>query len=130
MNTDGMANTVRLGSEDGRIHALVLGYWYTIVTPTMVLARHMVQAIGETRANGIVTPVVASLAGNVEVEEAAQYPTSTASRPVRARPGFRSRCSGPGTSGRAPPACCNVAVASDRRPRWADRRSRASGFDA
>jgi acetyl coenzyme A synthetase (ADP forming)-like protein len=66
-------NTVRLGLEDERIHALVLGYWHTIVTPPMVFARNMVQVIEEMRAKGKVKPVVASLAGDVEVEEAAEY---------------------------------------------------------
>src|SRR5689334_16628859 len=66
-------NTVRLGLEEDRIHALILGYWHTIVTPPMVFARNMVQVIEEMRAKGKVKPVVASLAGDVEVEEAAQY---------------------------------------------------------
>lgn len=66
-------NTVRLGLEDERIHSLILGYWHTIVTPPMVFARNMVQVVDEMRARGIVKPVVASLAGDVEVEEAAQY---------------------------------------------------------
>jgi len=66
-------NTVRLGLEDERIHALILGYWHTIVTPPMVFARNMVQVIEEMKAKGIVKPIVASLAGDVEVEEAAQY---------------------------------------------------------
>jgi len=33
----------------------------------------MVQVVEEMRAKGIVKPIVASLAGDVEVEEAAQY---------------------------------------------------------
>ena len=66
-------NTVRLGLEDERIHALILGYWHTIVTPPMVFARNMVQVVEEMKAKGIVKPIVASLAGDVEVEEAAQY---------------------------------------------------------
>ncbi len=66
-------NTVRLGLEDDRIHALILGYWHTIVTPPMVFARNMVQVVNEMRDKGKVKPVVASLAGDVEVEEAAQY---------------------------------------------------------
>jgi acetyl coenzyme A synthetase (ADP forming)-like protein len=66
-------NTVRLGLEDERIHALILGYWHTIVTPPMVFARNMVQVVDEMKAKGIVKPIVASLAGDVEVEEAAQY---------------------------------------------------------
>jgi acetyl coenzyme A synthetase (ADP forming)-like protein len=66
-------NTVRLGLEDSRIHALILGYWHTIITPPMVFARLMVEVIEQMRAKGIVKPVVASLAGDVEVEEAAEY---------------------------------------------------------
>ncbi|HLW22794.1 MAG TPA: acetate--CoA ligase family protein [Steroidobacteraceae bacterium] len=66
-------NTVRLGLEDPRIHALILGYWHTIITPPMVFARLMVEVVGEMRAKGIEKPVVASLAGDIEVEEAAEY---------------------------------------------------------
>jgi len=66
-------NTVRLGLEDERIHALILGYWHTIITPPMVFARLMVEVVEKARAEGIVKPVVASLAGDVEVEEASEY---------------------------------------------------------
>jgi acetyl coenzyme A synthetase (ADP forming)-like protein len=66
-------NTVRLGLEDPRIHALILGYWHTIITPPMVFARLMVEVVEQVRAKGIVKPVVASLAGDVEVEEASEY---------------------------------------------------------
>jgi acetyl coenzyme A synthetase (ADP forming)-like protein len=66
-------NTVKLGLEDDRIHALILGYWHTIVTPPMVFAKLMVEVVEEMKAKGKVKPVVASLAGDVEVEEAAQY---------------------------------------------------------
>ncbi len=66
-------NTVRLGLEDPRIHSLILGYWHTIVTPPMVFAKIMVEVVEEMKAKGIHKPVVASLAGDVEVEEAAEY---------------------------------------------------------
>jgi acetyl coenzyme A synthetase (ADP forming)-like protein len=66
-------NTVLLGLSDERIHALILGYWHTIITPPMVFARIIVEARDEMRAKGIEKPIVASLAGDVEVEEAAQY---------------------------------------------------------
>jgi acetyl coenzyme A synthetase (ADP forming)-like protein len=66
-------NTVKLGLEDDRIHALILGYWHTIVTPPMVFARLMVEVKQEMAAKGIEKPMVASLAGDVEVEEAAEY---------------------------------------------------------
>jgi acetyl coenzyme A synthetase (ADP forming)-like protein len=65
--------TVRLGLEDPRIHALILGYWHTIITPPMVFAKTMVEVIEEMRAKGIHKPIVASLAGDVEVEEASEY---------------------------------------------------------
>jgi len=66
-------DTVRLGLEDPRIHALILGYWHTIITPPMVFARTMVEVIEEMRGKGIHKPIVASLAGDVEVEEASEY---------------------------------------------------------
>ncbi|WP_248958891.1 acetate--CoA ligase family protein [Sphaerisporangium perillae] len=67
------ANTVRLGLSDPRIHALVLGYWHTIVTPPMVFAELIAQVVAEEREKGHVKPVVASLAGDTEVEEACDY---------------------------------------------------------
>src|SRR5207253_4752128 len=63
-------NTVRLGLEDPRIHALILGYWHRIITPPMVFAKTMFEVVDELRAKGITKPVVASLAGDVQVEEA------------------------------------------------------------
>jgi acetyl coenzyme A synthetase (ADP forming)-like protein len=66
-------NTIRLGLEEPRIHALILGYWHTIITPPMVFARLVVEVVEEMKAKGIHKPIVASLAGDVEVEEAAEY---------------------------------------------------------
>jgi acetyl coenzyme A synthetase (ADP forming)-like protein len=65
--------TIRLGLEDPRIHALILGYWHTIVTPPMVFAELTAKVAAEARAKGIDKPIVASLAGDVEVEEASDY---------------------------------------------------------
>ncbi|MCX5144232.1 MULTISPECIES: acetate--CoA ligase family protein [unclassified Streptomyces] len=65
--------TIRLGMEDPRIHALVLGYWHTIVTPPMVFAELTARVVQEFRDRGIEKPVVASLAGDTEVEEACAY---------------------------------------------------------
>ncbi|MFX6353585.1 hypothetical protein ABTF72_18865, partial [Acinetobacter baumannii] len=45
-------NTVKLGLSDERIHALILGYWHTIVTPPMVFARNMVEVKKEMEAKG------------------------------------------------------------------------------
>ncbi|MET0492387.1 MAG: acetate--CoA ligase family protein [Actinoplanes sp.] len=66
-------NTIALGLEDPRIHALILGYWHTIVTPPMTFAKLVVEVVEEFRARGVHKPVVASLAGDVEVEEASDY---------------------------------------------------------
>jgi acetyl coenzyme A synthetase (ADP forming)-like protein len=66
-------NTIRLGLEDPRIHALILGYWHTIVTPPMVFAKLVSEVVAEFKAKGIQKPIVASLAGDVQVEEAAEY---------------------------------------------------------
>jgi len=66
-------NTIKLGLEDPRIHAIILGYWHTIVTPPMVFANLVVEVVDEMKAKGIHKPVVASLAGDVQVEEAAEY---------------------------------------------------------
>ncbi|MGH3520360.1 MAG: acetate--CoA ligase family protein [Haloechinothrix sp.] len=65
--------TIRLGLEDPRIHALILGYWHTIVTPPMVFAELAARVVEEARAKGIDKPVVASLAGDTEVEQASEY---------------------------------------------------------
>ncbi|HET8729251.1 MAG TPA: CoA-binding protein, partial [Alphaproteobacteria bacterium] len=66
-------NTIKLGLEDDRIHALILGYWHTIITPPMVFAQVVTEVVEEMRAKGIDKPIVASLAGDVEVEKAAEY---------------------------------------------------------
>ncbi|PXY19579.1 acetate--CoA ligase family protein [Prauserella muralis] len=65
--------TIRLGLEDPRIHALILGYWHTIVTPPMVFAELTARVVEEAREKGIDKPVVASLAGDTEVEKASDY---------------------------------------------------------
>src|SRR5258705_11441473 len=62
-------NTVKLGLSDERIHALILGYWHTIVTPPMGFARNLVEGKKAMEAKGFVKPMVASLAGDVAVEE-------------------------------------------------------------
>lgn len=64
---------VRLALMDDRVHSLVLGYWHTIITPPMVFAKVVGEVLDEARAAGKVKPVVASLVGDVEVEEACRY---------------------------------------------------------
>jgi acyl-CoA synthetase (NDP forming) len=66
-------NTIALGLEDARIHALILGYWHTIITPPMVFAKLVSEVVEEYRAKGVNKPIVASLVGDVEVEEASRY---------------------------------------------------------
>jgi acetyl coenzyme A synthetase (ADP forming)-like protein len=66
-------NTIRLGLEDDRIHTLILGYWHTIITPPMVFAKLTAEVVAEYRDKGIDKPIVASLVGDTEVEEASEY---------------------------------------------------------
>ncbi len=63
--------TIELGLRDPRVHALVIGYWHTIVTPPMVFAELLVDVVEAGRRAGNAKPVVVSLAGDVEVEAAA-----------------------------------------------------------
>lgn len=65
--------TIRLALEDSRIHSVILGYWHTIVTPPMVFAELTARVVEEARQRGIDKPVVASLAGDTEVEKASEY---------------------------------------------------------
>jgi acyl-CoA synthetase (NDP forming) len=67
------ANTIRYALGEPRIHALILGYWHTIITPPMVFAKLCAEVVQEARDKGIDKPVVASLVGDVEVEEASEY---------------------------------------------------------
>ena len=99
-------NTVRLGLEDPRIHALILGYWHTIVTPPMVFAKIMVEVVDEMRAKGI-RQAGRRLAGGRRARSRRRRNTctSTAFRPTPTRPRFRSRCSAPSISGRAAQDC-------------------------
>ena len=66
-------STIDLALNDERVHALVLGYWHTIITPPMVFAELLAEAVDEARAKGIDKPVAASLVGDVEIEEACDY---------------------------------------------------------
>ncbi|MCZ6678564.1 MAG: CoA-binding protein, partial [Candidatus Poribacteria bacterium] len=66
-------NTIKLALDDNRVHALILGYWHTIITPPMTFAALLSEVVSEARARGIDKPMVASLVGDVEVEEACRY---------------------------------------------------------
>ena len=65
--------TIELALKDPRIHSLILGYWHTIITPPMVFAELLAEEVNAARNNGINKPVVASLVGDVEVEDACRY---------------------------------------------------------
>ena len=67
------ANTIRYALGESRIHSLILGYWHTIITPPMVFAKLCAEVVQEARDKGIDKPVVASLVGDVQVEEASEY---------------------------------------------------------
>ena len=66
-------STIDLALNDERVHALILGYWHTIITPPMVFAELLGEAVIEARAKGIDKCVVASLVGDVEIEQACEY---------------------------------------------------------
>ena len=65
--------TIDLALREDRIHALVIGYWHTIITPPMVFAELLGEAVEAARAAGDDKPVVASLVGDVEIEDACDY---------------------------------------------------------
>ena len=67
------AATIDLALREERIHSIILGYWHTIITPPMVFAELLADAVGRARDNGIDKPVVCSLVGDVQVEEACEY---------------------------------------------------------
>ena len=67
------ANTIRYALGEPRIHSLILGYWHTIITPPMVFAKLCAEVVEEARSKGVDKPVVASLVGDVQVEEASEY---------------------------------------------------------
>ena len=65
--------TIDLALAEARVHALVIGYWHTIITPPMVFAKLLGDAVAAARAAGNDKPVVASLVGDVEIERACDY---------------------------------------------------------
>jgi acetyl coenzyme A synthetase (ADP forming)-like protein len=70
---DTYRKTISLALSDPRVHALILGYWHTIITPPMTFANLLVDVVQEARRQGIDKPVVASLVGDVAVEVAARH---------------------------------------------------------
>lgn len=66
-------NVIRLALREPRIHSLIVGYWHTLITPPMVFAEVLSKAVMEAASGGIHKPVVATLAGDVAVEEAARH---------------------------------------------------------
>ncbi|HEX5165718.1 MAG TPA: acetate--CoA ligase family protein [Thermomicrobiales bacterium] len=66
-------STIRLALDDERVHALILGYWHTIITPPMTFANLLSEEIEAARERGIDKPVVASLVGDIEVEDACRH---------------------------------------------------------
>ena len=65
--------TINLALNEERIHSLVLGYWHTIITPPMVFAELLANSVEQARNQGIDKPVVCSLVGDVEIEDACDY---------------------------------------------------------
>ena len=65
--------TINLALNEDRVHSLILGYWHTIITPPMIFAELLGACVESARAKGIDKPVVCSLVGDVEIEEACDY---------------------------------------------------------
>jgi acetyl coenzyme A synthetase (ADP forming)-like protein len=63
--------TIRLALEDDRVHALILGYWHTLITPPMAFAETVIRAKKAAESVKAPKPIVASLSGDIEVERAA-----------------------------------------------------------
>ncbi len=96
-------NTVRLGLEDSRIHALILGYWHTIVTPPMVFARLMAEVVQEMRAKGSRSPWWHHWPGISKSRRPPSISISTGFRRMPIRRKYRSRYWAPSITGRAGP---------------------------
>lgn len=64
---------IDIGLHDRRVHALVVGYWHTVITPPLVFAKLLAEAVEDARTRGIRKPLTAALAGDTEVEDAARY---------------------------------------------------------
>jgi acyl-CoA synthetase (NDP forming) len=62
-------DVLRLVLKDDRVHAIVLGYWQTLIAPPMDFAKGVVKVFSELPRK----PLVVSLSGDVEVEKAAEY---------------------------------------------------------
>jgi acyl-CoA synthetase (NDP forming) len=63
---------IRIALMDERVHSLILGYWHTIITRPLEFAKVVIEAVEEARSKGVNKPIVASLSGDVEVEQAAK----------------------------------------------------------
>jgi acetyl coenzyme A synthetase (ADP forming)-like protein len=66
-------NCIRMAIREPRINSLIIGYWHTIITPPNVFAELLAKVVKEEAANGFKKPVVATLAGDVQVEDACRY---------------------------------------------------------
>ena len=84
-------SVIELSLGDDRIHAVVLGYWHTLINPPSLFADVVIDTVEEQRRRGIDKPIVVSMAGDVEVEAACErlfahrivaYPYTT-ERPVQ-----------------------------------------------
>ncbi len=70
---DMQARAVKTAILHPEVHAIILGYWHTIITPPMEFAKSVVEAVEEARSKGVEKPIVVSLSGDLEVLKAAEY---------------------------------------------------------
>ncbi|RLI31435.1 hypothetical protein DRO51_03795 [Candidatus Bathyarchaeota archaeon] len=63
---------IDLAIRDERVHGVIVGYWHTLITSPMDFAKVVIEVVKDARKDGIEKPIVVSLSGDVEVEEAAK----------------------------------------------------------
>ena len=91
-------NTIELGLRDDRVHAIVLGYWHTIITPPMTFAKAVVELVEELRVRWD-RQADRGLAGGRRGGRA-RVPASV--RPQRSRVSVHHRDAGRGSGGQVP----------------------------
>ncbi len=95
--------TIRLGLEDPRIHALVLGYWHTIVTPPWCSPNSPRAWWPSSARRASPSPWWPRSPETWRSRRPASTSSSAASWPTRTRPRSRWPSSAPSTAGRGRP---------------------------
>ena len=117
-------NTIRLGLEDDRIHALILGYWHTIVTPPMVFARLTARWSRSSARAASTSPSSHRSPATSRSKRPASISSTTASPRIRTTPKPWSRRSARNTAGLAAQDSYEQRTAGQRMPGRSQVRTR------